>query len=166
VKTPYRALVICLLSLLLSSCATLDKDECLNADWYLIGVEDGADGELFSRIGDHREACAKYNIIPNLPGYASGRRAGLKQYCTDSIGFSEGRDGNEYNGVCPKALEADFLAGYDDGVRLYRAEEAKNSLESELRYAQGKLRKTRDALLEKKAELIADATLLKNAPPC
>ncbi|MCG8048122.1 MAG: DUF2799 domain-containing protein [Candidatus Thiodiazotropha endolucinida] len=28
----------------LASCATMDKDECRVADWYVIGYEDGAKG--------------------------------------------------------------------------------------------------------------------------
>ena len=30
---------------LLAGCATLNKNECLRADWYAIGLEDGARGQ-------------------------------------------------------------------------------------------------------------------------
>ena len=51
------------------SCATLNKDECLTADWYQIGYEDGAKGYPLSRIGKHRKACAKHGVTPDMPPY-------------------------------------------------------------------------------------------------
>jgi hypothetical protein len=49
---------------LLAACASLDKDECQHADWYAIGLEDGARGRALERLGDHRRACAKYSVTP------------------------------------------------------------------------------------------------------
>ena len=43
----YRALT---LLLLLGGCASLDKAECVNADWYTIGLEDGARGREVERL--------------------------------------------------------------------------------------------------------------------
>ncbi len=155
-------LATCLIPIALSGCATLDKNECLSANWYLIGVEDGADGERLSRIRDHREACSDYRVIPDLSDYTNGRREGLRQYCTESIGFSQGLRGDEYRGVCPKTLEDDFLAGYDSGIVLYRATESKKQVERQLRHQQHRLAKTHDAIDAKRGLLITSESGAKN----
>ena len=56
--------LICLVSfvLVLNGCKTLNKDECQTGDWETIGYEDGLRGELRSRVGQHREACAKHHV--------------------------------------------------------------------------------------------------------
>jgi uncharacterized protein DUF2799 len=54
-----------------SGCATMKKEECLTADWYNIGFEDGTRGYKVSRITNHRKACSKYEIAPNLDFYLS-----------------------------------------------------------------------------------------------
>lgn len=158
----HHLLAACLLPIVLSSCATLDKNECLSADWYLIGLEDGAEGERLSRIGDHREACSEYRVVPNLSDYTSGRREGLQQYCTESIGFSQGLRGDEYKGVCPKSLEDNFLAGYDSGIVLYRATESKRQIERQLRHQKRRLAKTHDAIDAKRQLLITTESSAKN----
>ena len=50
---------------LVLGCASLDKNECLHADWYAIGLEDGARGRALERLGDHRRACAKHSVTPD-----------------------------------------------------------------------------------------------------
>ena len=60
-----------LVLLLVAGCATLDKDECRSADWYAIGLEDGARGRAIERLGDHRRACAKHNVAPNAERYVA-----------------------------------------------------------------------------------------------
>ena len=44
--------------LLLASCATLSEEECRAADWYQIGVNDGAEGRATDYVESHRRACA------------------------------------------------------------------------------------------------------------
>ena len=102
---------------ILAGCSTLDKDECINADWYAIGLEDGARGRALERLGDHRRACAKHNVTPNTDRYLAGRNEGLKTFCTYDRGFSEGRAGHRYAAGCPQP--ANFLAGYQRGRDLY-----------------------------------------------
>lgn len=98
-------------------CASLDKDDCLQASWYAIGVEDGSRGRPVERLGDHRRACAKYGVAPDAERYLAGRAEGLKSFCTYERGFTEGRAGHVYNAACP-APQA-FLAGYQRGRELY-----------------------------------------------
>jgi outer membrane murein-binding lipoprotein Lpp len=111
------------LALLLGGCATLDKDECLNADWQSIGYEDGARGYKTSRIANHRKACAKHGIAPDFDLYERGRLRGLEEWCTPRNGYRQGLGGKGYSGACPEQLEPTFLKGYTYGkdVRAYAA---------------------------------------------
>ena len=110
--------------LMLSGCATLGKDECLNADWQSIGYEDGARGYKASRIGSHRKACAKHGISPNFDLYESGRLKGLEEWCTPRNGYQQGVHGKGYNGVCPDFLEGPFIKAMNHGkdVHAYAAQ--------------------------------------------
>ena len=107
------------LSLLAGGCATLDKSECREADWTIIGLEDGARGRPLSYIGNHRKACAEYGVKPDLALYERGHADGLRQFCTADNGFRLGRAGRAYHNVCPPEMNGQFLAGYETGRELH-----------------------------------------------
>lgn len=121
-----------LLLALLAGCASLDKDECRTADWYAIGLEDGARGRTLERLGDHRRACAEHGVTPHTERYLSGRQEGLKSFCTYERGYSQGRAGQGYAGACPKEIAGSFLAGYQRGRELHelnrRLDEARKEI--------------------------------------
>ncbi len=100
-------------------CATLDKDECINADWFSIGLEDGAKGRKASHIGEHRKACAKHGVSPDFAVYERGRQQGLEEYCTPRNGYYQGNAGRRYNGACPAHLEAAYLRALNQGRDVY-----------------------------------------------
>jgi hypothetical protein len=110
------------LPLILSGCATLGKDECLNADWFSIGYEDGARGYHTSRIGGHRKACAKHGVTPDFNAYEKGRQKGLAEWCSPRNANRIGLTGGTYNGVCPKNLEPAFLQALNQGKAVYAYE--------------------------------------------
>jgi Protein of unknown function (DUF2799) len=118
----FLLLVFPLLLLVLAGCASLDKDECRSADWYAIGLEDGARGRPVERLGDHRRACAQHGVAPQPERYLAGRNEGLKTFCTYERGFSHGRQGQAYAGGCPAQLAAGFQAGYQTGRELHELE--------------------------------------------
>jgi hypothetical protein len=107
---------------ILSGCATLVKDECLHADWFSIGYEDGAHGYHAARIENHRKACARNGVTPDFDTYEKGRQQGLDQWCTPRNGNRIGLQGGGYNGVCPKDLEPAFLQALDHGKAVYAYE--------------------------------------------
>lgn len=109
---------------LVSACATLDKDECLNADWELIGYEDGVKGYSAQRIGEHRKACSKHGVTPDLEKYTKGRERGLKVYCTPQNGFKVGQNSSVYRDVCPADMDAEFKKAFEYGgrIRAHRVE--------------------------------------------
>ena len=129
-----------LLSLLLSACASMDENQCLNADWYAIGVEDGARGRLLARLGDHRRACAKYGVAPQTELYLAGRNEGLKSFCTYDRGYSQGRSGRAYADVCPEALAANYSAGYRDGRDRYDLTRRLASVQDEINKSKAALK--------------------------
>jgi uncharacterized protein DUF2799 len=144
--------------LYLSGCATMNESECLNADWRLIGMEDGADGHLPSYLGEHRSACAYYNVTPNLDAYMDGHRIGVKQYCTAQNGFNEGQRGDSYNGVCPGNLELAFLPAYEHGYEHYLLNKEIRDAESAIRYKNNDIDDLTDEIAELEKQIISDAT--------
>src|SRR5512138_1564485 len=125
----------------LAGCASLGQDECRNADWYAIGLEDGARGRPLERLGDHRRACAQYNVAPDSSRYLAGRDQGLKSFCTYERGYSNGRAGQSYSGACPEPLGAAFVAGYQRGRERYE-------LQRQLDQVQREITQTKAALKE------------------
>ena len=128
----YRLAICLMASVLVSSCATLNKSECREADWQTIGLEDGAKGHPLTYISRHRKACAEHGVTPDLDQYRLGHTTGLNQFCTPSNGFKQGRAGRSYNDVCPADLENRFLAGYATGRELH---ELKSEIDRMLREA-------------------------------
>jgi len=118
--------------LALSGCASLSAEECLAADWYTIGVEDGSRGQSMSRIGAHRKACAEVGVQPDMVRYNEGRAFGLQSFCTRERGYAEGDSGRRYSGVCPPHLEPMFMQGYLAGQDRYRTKQDIRRLEREL----------------------------------
>lgn len=102
----------------LSSCATLSKSECLVSDWSSIGERDGRAGRLASRINDHGEACAKHGISPNVPLYTAGRTRGLAIYCTLDNAFDIGLKGGSHRNVCPSNINVAFDVVYKASAQV------------------------------------------------
>jgi hypothetical protein len=105
--------------LALSGCATMSKEECKQADWYLKGVEDASQGYALDRVIEHGKACARANVVPDMKDYREGHVKGARLYCVPEKGYSEGRKGASYNGICPVETEPKFLRAYHDGQELY-----------------------------------------------
>lgn len=125
---------------LAAGCGTLGKQECLHADWQTIGYEDGLAGQPAARIGAHRTACAKYEVVPDLKAYSAGRDSGLAEYCQARNGYRAGLHGQAYHNVCPAAKEPAFVNAYRHGRQIYDAR-------AELRTTQNQLQGAKDALV-------------------
>lgn len=115
----------------------MDRNECVNAEWYAIGLEDGARGRPVERLGEHRRACAKHNVMPDTERYVAGRDEGLNAFCTYERGFSEGRAGNAHVAACPQG--STFLAGYKRGRDLYEVVRRRGEIEKEITRLKAKL---------------------------
>lgn len=128
----YKSMGVIVIALVISGCASLSKNECLNADWQIIGFEDGSRGSALDRIGQHRKACARVNIIPDMALYETGHKKGAREYCTRARGYAEGAKGAAYYGICPEDLAGAFLRGYGDGQERYALDKSLNEINSEI----------------------------------
>jgi len=140
----------------LSGCASLDKYECLNADWRTLGYQDGARGKVADVIGNYRKDCAQHGVAPDLDAYTAGRDQGLQEYCREANGFRVGHGGKVYQGVCPRDLEYDFKVGYRDGREIYELGAAIRSAEREIRNRQTAIDELNEELSGAEAELTSD----------
>jgi hypothetical protein len=143
---------------LVGSCATMSEDECLAGAWGQKGHADGVAGYPMTRLNDHVEACAKFQVTPDPVAYSSAREDGLRTYCTSSRGWSEGLAGNTYYGVCRPEEERAFLPAFEDGQRLHAVEAAVSSAESALSSAEARIRDRQEKLDAKQRELREAAT--------
>lgn len=137
--TKFNLIWAVLLSLLAGGCATLDKSECREADWKIIGLEDGARGRPLAYIGNHRKACAEHGVKPDLAQYQRGHARGLQQFCTAENGFSLGRVGGAHQNVCPAELRGRFVAAFETGRQLHALSSDIERLQNDARAMQGEL---------------------------
>nr|WP_159063710.1 DUF2799 domain-containing protein [Thaumasiovibrio occultus] len=119
-------------ALLLSGCATMNKEECLSADWQLLGLTDGAKGYRLARLDEHRSACAEYGVSPDPIAYRKGYDEGIVTYCTPANGYQQGLNGNNYYGQCPANLHDAFAKAHEQGLQRYALQSEINALENEL----------------------------------
>lgn len=155
-RNPFIILTILIVLAMPQGCATLDKDECMLADWRLIGYQDGVAGKSASQVGEYREDCAKHAVVPDLNAYRAGRQQGLQEYCTASNGFRLGNAGHGFTAVCPSALEGIFRDGYNSGRELYLARSAVNRTHSHINQRKQTLSNLEDNRAQKLADLVAD----------
>jgi hypothetical protein len=133
--------------LVLSACASISEEECLAADWYSIGVEDGSKGYPMSRIGAYRKDCAEVGVAPDADQYGQGRDYGLESFCTYERGYAEGKRGASNKAVCPPGqLEAEFMQGYNAGYYIYGVKQNIRNLERDLANVRGEIDEIRTDL--------------------
>ncbi len=154
-----RRLLIVLLGLFVSGCASMGEDECRVADWRSIGYEDGTSGKAASHIGQRREACAEYGVTPNFAAYQQGRDEGLREYCTPASGYRVGRNGRSQTAVCPSELRGEFRDAYKSGREIHQAAGVVRATESKLRRRKRELGKIRSSLTSKASKLVAPGTV-------
>ena len=140
----------------ISGCSTMSADECATADWRTIGYEDGAAGLEASAISRHRKACAKHGVTANFDAYEAGRHEGLRQYCRPANGYKVGRKGTTYNGVCPRDMEDEFLAAYEDGYEHFRLQKAVQDIQRDIRRVDRDLVGAHAELETLEIDLVAD----------
>ncbi len=156
----YRTFAI-LLTLILSGCASMDKSQCLTADWRTVGFEDGSNGKPETAVSNYRQDCAKHGIAPDLTRYRQGHREGSERFCTQTNGFMQGKRGAAYQQSCAADLEAGFLTGYRDGKSLFELQSAMNTARSALDKQQRALKQL-EKDISVKTELLVEDGLLKD----
>lgn len=110
-----------LVAVICQSCASMSQEECLNANWTVVGEIDGQQGRGLDVLDDYRRDCAEYGVVPDVQAYVAGRESGLMLYCTRDNGYREGREGARVEADCPAALAADFQQGFQLGQDVYNS---------------------------------------------
>lgn len=120
-----RIVLPILMAVALAGCESMSAPECKVADWYRVGLGDGASGERESRIADYTEDCAKVGIKPDAPLYRRGWDAGIAQFCTAANGWREGVQGHSgKSSVClGQAGYPAFSHYFEAGLQVYRVNE-------------------------------------------
>lgn len=156
-----KLLLLSLLCFVLVGCATLNRDECLTADWQAIGYEDGVVGRTAGYLGNHRKACAEYGVSPDLEEYLAGHSRGIALYCRPLNGYRLGIRGHSYGGECPAELEKAFLSAHTDGYGLFTRQRKVDRLRDDLDRAEDELATNRQAIFEKRSALTDPETTRK-----
>ena len=154
VRLPLHIAVLALL--LAQGCASLNREECLVADWRLIGYQDGVAGRPSTAIGAYRKDCAEYAVVPDLDAYQAGRAAGLQEYCRADTGYRLGSSGRGFPTVCPSHLDADFRAAYNQGREIYLARSAVNETHKMIHENQESLQQLEEDRTCKLSELVSE----------
>ena len=139
----------------LSGCASMSKSECAAVDWKTIGYEDGAAGRSGERIADHRRACVKYGVVPDLDLYQVGRQQGLREYCRPENGYRVGVSGGSYEGLCPAEMGDAFVNAYDSGRKLYSLRRRVTHNASQIEYARNEIDHAEHEIIERAVVLVS-----------
>ncbi|MDK4742861.1 DUF2799 domain-containing protein [Rhizobium sp. CNPSo 3464] len=145
-------------SLFLVSCNTLSKEECIAADWRVIGETDGAAGyDPQQRFAAHAKSCERAKIVPDQTIWYQGYQTGLVRYCTPMSGLASGQAGSAYANVCPPATAAGFLRGYGLGNRQHSLQSQLSSMQDDQRFKESNIdalsRKLREAKDQDRSDL-------------
>jgi len=116
----------------LSSCATLNENQCENANWRNLGLSDGLRGYAAGHIAEHEKACARFGLPVEPLAWQSGWQEGIARYCEPLNGLSVGRQGQTYRSSCPTEMAPAFLAAYEIGRSVYRARSDRDSVSNNI----------------------------------
>ena len=157
-----RSLLAITSALVITGCASMSEEECLTADWYTIGYEDGSRGYTADQIGNRRQACAKHGVAPDFRVYQDGRAEGLKEYCQPQRGFNVGASGGRYYGVCPANLEPGFVDAFRTGSQLHALRSNVNAANHSISAKEAELEDIRETIRRKEAVLIGAETSIED----
>lgn len=128
-----RTVVAMLVALVaLTSCATLNEEECRSVDWAQLGQQDGASGKSGSHIQEHRRACGEHKLPVDESQWQTGWEQGIRLYCTPENGLLQGRQGRYYPNSCPIDVKTGFESSYAVAKALYDARNARDTLQRDV----------------------------------
>lgn len=129
----YASGLIFTLGFFIAGCVGMSESECLHANWELIGLEDGTQGRNLSYANTHQRDCSKHGSQLDMEAYRVGHAEGLKTYCRADNGFTIGKSGRVYSGICPEDLEEAFLKNHEIGREFYLLEKDVSDTSSAIR---------------------------------
>ena len=109
--------------LALSGCATtqsLTPQQCQTSNWQEVGRADGSVGRSGAYFGHYANSCASVGgATPNRIQWEQGLQQGLKNYCTELTAYKLGREGYEWQAVCPLEGIEKLEEAYSQGRYYY-----------------------------------------------
>lgn len=154
INSKIKIITTLILLMFFTGCSSMSKDECRNADWQIKGLEDASQGYPLSRIAEHSKACARVKVMPVMHDYEAGHKKGARLYCVPEKGYSNGRQGLGYQGICPKDLEPSFLRAYRDGQELYRIQSSIDKLADDAADLHSRIHANQDQIRVLKADIV------------
>jgi hypothetical protein len=141
-RSLFRVLIAAALLGSLGGCASLSKNECLNANWEDIGARDGANGQPQEYLIRHTTACAKVNVVPDRGAWTHGREKGLERYCQPHRMYNLGEYGSTFDaGICRDFDQERLVDAYEKGREVNRRARILDDIDAELRDIRTKLEK-------------------------
>ena len=126
-----KLIVLLSSTMLLNGCAVMSKNECMNANWNLIGQQDGFKGNG-SLLQQRTQACVKHQIVLDNGSYASGYNKGLRNYCNPQTVFDYALQGNGNYQSCPMEMQNRLRPYYTVANNFYKADKQLKSLEDDI----------------------------------
>lgn len=142
----------------IAGCASMSQDECLSADWYTIGFEDGSRGYAQNHIGNHRKSCAKHGVTPNFENYTKGHSRGLVHYCVPNTAFNLGSQGRIFPQLCRGLSTPEMEDAFDLGRDAYAIQQEISQLSKERETLESELSQIRLDLKQNEDMVVADET--------
>ena len=140
--SPYSiGLSLAAVLLALLGCATtkgLTPQQCQANNWQQLGYVDGSNGRSGNYFGHYTNSCA--NVVgatPNRILWEQGRQQGLKNYCTELTAYKVGREGYDWQPVCPLEGIAKLEEAYSQGRYYYIRQRDLNYLRSPYPFGYG-----------------------------
>lgn len=130
--------------LLLGGCATMSPEECQTADWRDVGLRDGLQGLPLSHLDERIGDCAEAGVTVNGALYRQGRQEGLQSYCQPDNATRLGLDGQDYRGVCPASVDAEFRRRHGVAREVHAARKELRDLDTRRDELEKRLREARD----------------------
>jgi hypothetical protein len=131
------SLILIAASVALQGCAHMSEDECVSADWQLVGFTDGSQGLEASRLAKHQKVCSKHGVTPSVAAYTRGHQNGARSFCTPERGFNLGKYNSALPNICPADLAPGVVNGFNLGLQVYSQ---KSALKDEISYLRAELR--------------------------
>ena len=114
---------IATIALVLSGCATtqgITPEQCQSSNWQDVGYADGLQGRSGAYFGQYTNSCASIvGATPNRVLWEQGRQQGLKSYCTELNAYKLGREGYDWQPVCPLEGIEKLEEAYSQGRYYY-----------------------------------------------
>lgn len=134
-----RLTIILLASVaMLNGCAIMSKNECLSANWSLIGQSDGYNGNG-SFMQKRAKACVKHDSILDKEAYTAGYKKGLKNYCNPQTIFDYALQGQGTYQNCPMEMQNNLRPYYNVANKFYQANKNLKSIEDTIANAKANM---------------------------